>query len=74
MTESESIEIPDELLEGICGGQLTGAEREKLIANAKRLKHDGWALTTIIKVMRADWQQTDVEERIALLQEVYDSE
>ena len=42
--------------------------------NAKRLKHDGWALTTIIKVMRADWHQTDVEERIALLQEAYDSE
>ena len=73
MTESESIEVPDELLEGISGGQLTGAEREKLIANAK-LKQDGWALTTIIKVMRADWQQTDVEERIALLQEAYDSE
>lgn len=74
MTESENIEIPDEILEGICGGGLTPAECEKIIEKGKILKRDVWSLGLIVKAMHADWRQTDVEERIALLEEVYASE
>ncbi len=73
MATFEGVEIPDEFLESISGGQLTPEARDAVIRYAERMKKLDLPEDYAIELTLC-FGRVDVDERIALIREVYASE